>query len=54
MLIEQITPKPDFTLSGIEADALLPRWANNAALSKTVGGVSTEELREILRQLFVL
>ena len=52
-LIEALTPKPDFSLTISEADALVPRWKNNAALSKTVGGVDAEELRGILRDLFV-
>ena len=52
-LIEALTPKPGFTLTQAEADALVPRWENNAALSKTVGGVTSDELREILRELFV-
>ena len=52
-LIGALTPKPAFTLTGSEVDALLPRWENNAALSKTVGGVAPDELREILWELFV-
>ena len=52
-LIGALTPAPGFTLTQAEADALLPRWENNAALSKTVGGVDGGELREILRTLFV-
>ena len=53
-LIRALTPRLDFTLTEAEADALVPRWENNAALSKTVGGVSADELRGILRELFVL
>ncbi len=53
-LIRALPPKPDFTLTEAEADALVPRWENNAALSKTVGGVGPDELRGILRELFVL
>ena len=52
-LIHALTPRPDFTLTEAEANALVPRWENNAALSKTVGGVSRDELRAILRELFV-
>ena len=52
-LIHALTPRPDFTLTEAEANALVPRWENNAALSKTVGGVSRDELRGILRELFV-
>ena len=52
-LIGALTPKPAFTLTDAGVDALLPRWENNAALSKTVGGVAPDELREILRELFV-
>ncbi|MCR5577388.1 MAG: iron-containing alcohol dehydrogenase [Oscillospiraceae bacterium] len=51
-LIEALTPKPGVSLTEAELKALLPRWENNAALRKTVGGVSTVELREILRELF--
>ena len=53
VLIEALTPKPDFSLTEPELEALARRWDDNAALKKTIGGVSNAELREILAGLFL-
>ena len=52
-LIEALTPKPDFSLAESELEALARRWDDNAALKKTISGVSNAELREILSGLFL-
>ncbi len=52
-LIRALTPDPGVYLSAEEIEALLPRWENNASIQKTIGKITTEQIRQILQDLFL-
>ena len=48
LLLEKTLPEMHFGMSEEEIDRILPRWENNNSVNNTLGGVSPQEVREIL------
>ena len=48
LLLEKTLPEMHFGMSEEEIDRILPRWENNNSVNNTRGGVSVQEVREIL------
>ena len=51
-LLRDLVPDPGVKLTETEIEALLPRWENVAQIQNTIGGVSMQEIRQILTDSF--
>ena len=51
-LLKKLTPDSGIRLSDEEIEALLPRWENVPNIKATVGDVTLEQIRMILKELF--
>ena len=36
-----------------EIDRVVPRWENNTTVANTIGGITTEEIKQILTRMFL-
>lgn len=52
-LIRDLLPPLEIRLTAEDVEALLPRWENVPNVQKTLGGVTGDQIRRILTELFV-